>query len=463
MKLRPNSAAKPSGPLRYADTGPSSRGAGVVDYVRQAAGFCPDQLTQLAAPIEPANVKTRERGGKQLSYIEGWFAIAEANRVFGYDGWDRETVHCERVFARTLRDRTHCACMARVRVRVRARDLVIVREGSGFGEATAADPGEAHERALKSAETDATKRALATFGSRFGLSLYDKGQKREAPDSPAPPASKPMLPDAGTFQLRLPDGPVEVGLSPEGVCSALRQVIGLAGSVDELGLIVEKNADLLLKLRAIDRLRSAKGEHYADIIERLVAGRMAELRAAVPQTGDLAMAGSWESTTHRESIAEDNQSDAEASAGIASQVSRPLAVAQAIQVERPAPQSRISQLTGRPVIDKSVLSLSTERRIRSKAHLAAVAAEPCMICGQGPSHAHHIRFAQAKGLSQKVSDEFTVPLCAEHHNALHSSRTEAAWWREAGLDPLAEAYSLWIKSCTVVLETRRYGALYHPQ
>ncbi len=32
--------------------------------------------------------------------------------------------------------------------------------------------GETHERAVKTAETDATKRALATFGKPFGLALY---------------------------------------------------------------------------------------------------------------------------------------------------------------------------------------------------------------------------------------------------------------------------------------------------
>ena len=40
---------------------------------------------------------------------------------------------------------------------------------SGFGAATRLDVGEAYDMALKTAETDATKRALATFGNRFGL------------------------------------------------------------------------------------------------------------------------------------------------------------------------------------------------------------------------------------------------------------------------------------------------------
>jgi hypothetical protein len=52
------------------------------------------------------------------------------------------------------------AYTAKVRVSVRAGDITIVREGSGTGEGKAPTPGQAHELALKGAETDATKRAL---------------------------------------------------------------------------------------------------------------------------------------------------------------------------------------------------------------------------------------------------------------------------------------------------------------
>jgi DNA repair and recombination protein RAD52 len=38
------------------------------------------------------------------------------------------------------------------------------------------DLGQAHESAIKEAETDAMKRALMTFGNPFGLALYDKEQ-----------------------------------------------------------------------------------------------------------------------------------------------------------------------------------------------------------------------------------------------------------------------------------------------
>jgi hypothetical protein len=52
--------------------------------------------------------------------------------------------------------------------------MKIIREGHGTGEGRANSPGEVHDTALKAAETDATKRALATFGKPFGLELYRK-------------------------------------------------------------------------------------------------------------------------------------------------------------------------------------------------------------------------------------------------------------------------------------------------
>ena len=61
---------------------------------------------------------------------------------------------------------------ARVRISVHAGGATIIREGHGSGEGRSASPGEVHDIALKAAETDATKRALATFGKPFGLALY---------------------------------------------------------------------------------------------------------------------------------------------------------------------------------------------------------------------------------------------------------------------------------------------------
>src|SRR4029450_736243 len=95
-------------------------------------------------------------------------------------------------------------------------------------------------------------------------------------------------------------------------------------------------------------------------------------------------------------------------------------------------------------IDKSVLT--QPRRIRSKEHLRYVASQPCAVCGRAPSHAHHVRYAQPRGLGLKVSDEFTVPLCATHHHHLHETTQEREWWLERKIDPLIIARALWQQS-----------------
>src|SRR6185312_12333620 len=58
-------------------------------------------------------------------------------------------------------------------------------------------------------------------------------------------------------------------------------------------------------------------------------------------------------------------------------------------------------------------------------------------------HAHHLRFAQPRAMGNKVSDEWSVPLCFTHHRALHTVGDEEAWWVEKGIDAKGEAQRLW--------------------
>jgi hypothetical protein len=95
-------------------------------------------------------------------------------------------------------------------------------------------------------------------------------------------------------------------------------------------------------------------------------------------------------------------------------------------------------------IDKSVLTLPEPKRLRDKQHLRLVAKQPCLVCGREPCDPHHLRFAQQRGLGQKVSDEFTVPLCRAHHRELHRAGKEAEWWSKTGIDPLGIARGLWL-------------------
>jgi hypothetical protein len=104
---------------------------------------------------------------------------------------------------------------------------VVVREGSGSGEAKGFSLGQAHELALKSAETDATKRALASFGNSFGLALYDpeqNGIKRgSAPKDESPPAPLALYSAAGEV--------LTVFDNPKAFAQALHQAMLDAGHV----------------------------------------------------------------------------------------------------------------------------------------------------------------------------------------------------------------------------------------
>lgn len=84
-----------------------------------------------------------------------------------------------------------------------------------------------------------------------------------------------------------------------------------------------------------------------------------------------------------------------------------------------------------------------EVRKRSKAHLLFVRSQPCLVCKQSPCDAHHLKFAQQRALSRKVSDEFTVPLCRTHHQQLHRHGNEKAWWANLQIAPLEAAKELW--------------------
>jgi hypothetical protein len=154
--------------------------------------FSAKQLQALRRNPNHRHIRTREANGRELTYLEGWYAISEANRIFGFDGWSRETLESRCVLARENRGSFLAIYIARVRVTVQANGAIVIREGHGTGEGHGTSPAEVHDIALKAAETDATKRALATFGKPFGLELYRGGRTA----SQKPLLSAPLVPVA---------------------------------------------------------------------------------------------------------------------------------------------------------------------------------------------------------------------------------------------------------------------------
>jgi Rad52/22 family double-strand break repair protein len=364
--------------------------------------FTEAQVKSLEAKLDSKHVKTRQVQDTVLAYVEGWHVIAEANRIFGYDAWDRQTLAANCVWTGIANKHHAAAYTAKVRISVRAGPITIIREGCGSGEARALTPGESHELALKAAETDATKRALATFGNPFGLALYDREmagvRNRKAIGLSVSSDRKPWV---------LRTGKGDSGQSfdkPDEFAEALRVAMTKATDIELLFAIWEQNVDTV---RILNKCLNREGGAKAGLAQSLVA----HLKHCA--IGLVKPSNQREGLTH--------QTDS-------------------------LPGSSGTDAKQRLKIDKSLLTLSEPKRLRSKDHLRFVAHQPCLICGRRPSQAHHVRYAQPRGLRLKVSDEFTVPLCAIHHTENHTTGDERRWWRERNIDPLPVAEQLWRQS-----------------
>jgi DNA recombination protein Rad52 len=385
----------------------------------------------LSSKLSAKHVRTRQYGGLTLSYIEGWHAIAEANRIFGYDAWDRQTMAVKCVWEGLKGNRSACSYIARVRVRVRAADKEICREGCGSGHGVGLTPGEAHESAIKEAETDAMKRALSTFGNPFGLALYDKEQRNVRGRCKKPQKSAENSKDRViTWLVLSSEGEyLSAHEDPVDYCKAMRQLLEAISTRKRLRAFWQRNLVTLAMLRQnLPDLKTDKGEHYSEILTNLYKHQMRliweEQKAYEQRKAGL---NGKKAETAAESVAGRGKTGKQDRNG----------------PESPNQRVGASANAGNGHVDKTSLPISTPRRIRDKDHLRYVASQPCIVCGRTPSHAHHLRFVQPKAFGRKASDEWTVPLCLTHHRALHSVGVEKKWWAEKGIDPTAHAVRLW--------------------
>ena len=157
--------------------------------------FTKEQIELLKQPIKLENVAERESGwGDKVPYVESWKAIDAANRIFGFDGWNSETLEAGLV----SEDAKCVSYIAKVRITVGN----VVKEGYGSGHGRKGSIGDKHESAIKEAESDAQKRALRQFGYQFGLSLYDGKKGWKTADSsnkiPKKEESKPPVSQKST-------------------------------------------------------------------------------------------------------------------------------------------------------------------------------------------------------------------------------------------------------------------------
>jgi len=370
------------------------------------------QNKALGAKLNSKHVKTREKGGFTLSYIEGWHAISEANRIFGFDGWDRETVMTNCVWETKNDRRSACSYIARVRVSIRAGDVVICREGSGSGNGVSATLGEAHEKALKEAETDAMKRALSTFGNPFGLALYDK-ERQSVRQTRSRQIGKPV----SWIVVGTDGNQIGKHKNPIDFCAMMKKHLEKISEATEFMAFWKQNQESVARLREfLPGLKTENGKHYGEILGSIYTTRLQKF-AEEKAERELNDGGT----------SEENGNDPQRKNGVNSENT-----GTASDLDTP------SRLATKPP--------PSNKRIRDKEHLRFVASQSCLICGRSPSHAHHILFAQLRAMSRKVSDEWTVPLCYLHHRSLHDHGNEKEWWKQNKIDPIKESERLWLKT-----------------
>jgi hypothetical protein len=137
----------------------------------------PEQQEVLLKPLNGSRVAKRKQAGQSLSYLEAWDVKAHMIRVFGFTGWSWDVVSAEIAFEGTVAGKSGGENW-NVGYKVIGRLSVAGASytEAAVGSATLPSRGDAHDMAVKTAESDAFKRAAINLGDQFGLGLYNNGQ-----------------------------------------------------------------------------------------------------------------------------------------------------------------------------------------------------------------------------------------------------------------------------------------------
>lgn len=159
------------------------------------------QYEQLLKPLNPSRVAKRSQAGRSLSYLEAWDVKAHLIRIFGFGNWSWEVINADLAFESEKDGKWNVGYKVVGRLTVPGMDSNwgATYTEAAVGSATLPQRGEAHDMAVKTAESDALKRAAINLGTQFGLSLYDNGSTkdvigrtldRDAPSQPEPPVTE---------------------------------------------------------------------------------------------------------------------------------------------------------------------------------------------------------------------------------------------------------------------------------
>lgn len=139
------------------------------------------QLRLLHRSVNPERIGQDDKG---FSHMEAWDIKRHLIRVFGFGGYDTENLELSlvREIEIPAGQKSRWTVIYRAQVRLTVKDVHGREIGHWDGEAIGDAQnqpglGDAHDLALKSATSQALKRAATNLGDQFGLSLYNDGSR----------------------------------------------------------------------------------------------------------------------------------------------------------------------------------------------------------------------------------------------------------------------------------------------
>jgi hypothetical protein len=147
----------------------------------QAGRFTAPQLRLLHRAVDPKRVGSDDKG---FSHMEAWDIKRYLIRVFGFAGYDTE--NRELTLVREIEipagNKSRWTVVYRAQVRLIVKDVqgreLAHWDGEAAGDASNQPKlGDAHDMAMKTASSQALKRAATHLGDAFGLSLYNDGSQ----------------------------------------------------------------------------------------------------------------------------------------------------------------------------------------------------------------------------------------------------------------------------------------------
>lgn len=138
----------------------------------------PEQIAQLLRAINPLRVG---KDGKGHAHVQAYECRAHLNRILGFARWSEELTDLSPIFESENANRWTVAYRATIKVTINApsgKVLAVYAEASTGEAINQPSRGDAHDLALKTAQSQAFKRCLVNLGDQFGNSLYARGSTK---------------------------------------------------------------------------------------------------------------------------------------------------------------------------------------------------------------------------------------------------------------------------------------------